>query len=246
MVKYNRDKFFDSVRKSLFAGKLSQKQVDGMNAILGEFERRNPGAADSRFLAYPLGTTYHETAQTMQPIEEYGKGKTYPYGKMDPETKQTYYGRGYVQLTWRDNYAKVDDTFYLSGDKSLEWHADNALEPKMAADIMFEGMEEGWFRSDSKGKQTMKRYFNATMNDPYGAREIINGDKTKIPNWSNGVSIGNLIAGYHQKFLSALVASVIVDPTPEPNPLSNVVVAVDIVAPEGVTLEVTLNGKKQP
>lgn len=34
-------------------------------------------------------------------------------------------------------------------------------------------------------------------------------------------------------------------PEPEPNPPSNVVVAVNVVAPEGVTLEVTLNGKKQ-
>jgi len=35
----------------------------------------------------------------MQPIEEYGKGKGMKYGSPDPETGQTYYGRGFVQTT---------------------------------------------------------------------------------------------------------------------------------------------------
>ena len=58
------------------------------------------------------------------------------------------------------------------------------------------------------GKQTLERYFNETTDNSYGAREIINGDKSKVPSWSNGVCIGNLIKGYHIDFLAALEAAV--------------------------------------
>jgi len=68
-------------------------------------------------------------------------------------------------------------------------------------------MEEGWFRSDKSGLQNLDRYFNETCDDSYGAREIINGDKHIVPSWSGGVSIGNLIKGYHINFLAALEAA---------------------------------------
>src|SRR5262245_30152095 len=71
-VTFDRKLYFDSVRPSLFAGKMNQQQVDGQNAILSEWEDEQP-AEDLRWLAYPLATTLHETASTMWPIEEYGK-----------------------------------------------------------------------------------------------------------------------------------------------------------------------------
>ena len=54
--------------------------------------------ADLRWLAYILATDYHETAYTMQPIEEYGKGAGYDYGEPDPVTGEIYFGTGLVQL----------------------------------------------------------------------------------------------------------------------------------------------------
>ena len=203
---FNRTVFFDIVRGSLFHGGMTQQQVDGMSAILSAWEE-NPRSDNLRWLSYPLATTAHETGFTMWPIEEYGKGSGMEYGKKDPETGQTYYGRGYVQTTWRDNYARADSELGLTGDRSCEWHAENQLDPEIAAETMFQGMVEGWFRSDSKGRQTLERYFNDTVDDSYGAREIINGDKSKVPSWSGGVSIGNLIKGYHIDFLAALEAS---------------------------------------
>jgi hypothetical protein len=237
LLMFDRKIYFDSVRPSLFAGSLSTDQVEGQEAILGEWELQvtEPLMTDIRWLAYMLATTYHETAQTMQPIEEYNKGQGMKYGTKDPETGQTYYGRGYVQLTWRDNYARATGELGLKGASDLEWHAEMALDPQIAADVMFLGMANGWFRSDSQGKQTLERYFNDSKDDSYGAREIINGDKTVVPSWSNGVSIGNLIKGYHQKFLSALAAAIILpeplppEPTPEPT-----VTEVYITAPAGV------------
>jgi hypothetical protein len=199
---FDRETYFDSVRASLFGGSMTSGQVSGQEAILLGWEIE-PRSDDLRHLAYCLATTKHETANEMQPIEEYGKGSGQPYGIPDSETGQTYYGRGYVQLTWRDNYARASDELGLTDDADIEWHADGALDPAIAAAVMFEGMTEGWFRSPNK----LALYFSEGVNDPYGAREIINGDKHIIPSWSNGVSIGKLIAGYHQHFLTALQES---------------------------------------
>jgi len=209
---FDRDTFFGVIRSSLFHGSLTQQQVDGMNAILDAWED-NPRSDNLKHLAYPLATTAHETGFTMAPIEEYGKGSGMEYGKPDPETGQTYYGRGYVQLTWRDNYARADTELNIGGEDSLEWHAERALDHYVAAEVMFQGMEEGWFRSDGKGRQTLDRYFSDTVDDSFTAREIINGDKSKIPSWSGGVSIGNLIKGYHIQFLAALEAAAAVAST---------------------------------
>lgn len=202
----DRDVFFDAVRGPLFHGSMTQQQVDGMNAILDSWEV-NPCSEDLRHVGYALATTAHETGFTMSPIEEYGKGSGKEYGKPDPETNQTYYGRGYVQLTWRENYARADDELGFQNIDSLEWHAERALDHHVAAAVMFQGMTEGWFRGDEDGRQTLDRHFNEMTDDAYGAREIINGDKHIVPSWSGGVSIGNLIKGYHIHFLSALEAA---------------------------------------
>jgi putative chitinase len=201
-MKFDRKIFFDAVRVHPFGGSLTQGQVDGMEAILARWEA-SPTSDDLRHLGYPLATTYHETGQEMQPIEEYGQGEGHEYGEPDPETGQTYYGRGFVQLTWRDNYAKATQELGLAGDDDLEWHADRALDPVIAAEVMFVGMTDGWFRSG----HTLARYFNDDTDDAFNAREIINGDKDTVPAWSDHESIGALVAGYHADFMGALEAS---------------------------------------
>jgi hypothetical protein len=85
MSSINRTFFFTQVRRTLFANNLRQTQVDGINAILDGWEAKY-SAEDDRWLAYALATTYPETDQHMQPIEEYGKGRGMPYGKPDPTT----------------------------------------------------------------------------------------------------------------------------------------------------------------
>ena len=242
-MKFDRKIYFDALRKWPFGGSLSQQQVDGQNAILDRWEKE-PLGDDLRWLAYPLATTLHETASTMWPIEEHGKGAGHSYGVPDPETGQTYYGRGYIQLTWRDNYARAANELDLTLGDDLEWHADRALDPAIAADVMFIGMAEGWFRHDNAGKpETLARYFNDDVDDPYGAREIINGDKTVVPGWSDGVSIGKLIAGYHDQFLAALVASAVEGPASElpPEPETETItfrLTIAVTVPRGSTVKV--------
>ena len=160
-ILFDRATYFDLVRDSLFAGKMSQQQVDGQEFILDTWEDTRPGH-DVRWLAYSLSTTIHETASTMAPIEEYGKGKGRPYGIPDPVTKETYYGRGFVQLTWKENYSKMTpivDPMFPSTAIDLVKNPSQALVPFIAAAIMFEGMERGSFRRNSYAGALLRRRY---------------------------------------------------------------------------------------
>jgi putative chitinase len=231
-VLFDRKVFFDSVRDSLFSGTLSQQQVDGMNFKLAAWEL-NPRSEDLRWLSYPFATSYHETAATMWPIEEIGKGKGKLYGKPDPNTGKLYYGRGDVQLTWADNYARATKELDLSGDDDLYWHPEKALEPSISAAVMYSGMVEGWFR-----KHKLADYFSKTKDDAFNARDIINGDKKIVPKWSNGVSIGSLVRNYHEKFLYALKKSYREPIEPEPETTGTVTIQT-----EG-NVRIVVNGKE--
>lgn len=131
---------------------------------------------DIRWAAYMLATVKHECANTWQPIEEYGKGAGRPYGKVvkvvDPATKKTikntYYGRGYVQLTWESNYTNMDQALHLSGPNSLHLHPEKALVASTAYAIMSHGMRNGSFT----GKK-LSDYIGART-DYRNARRIIN------------------------------------------------------------------------
>lgn len=184
----NRKVFFDSVLKNF--GKLKQSQVDGFGFILTVWEES--GLKDLRWLAYMLATTWHETARTMQPIEEYGKGHGKAYGVIDPKTGFAYYGRGYVQLTWASNYKRMGELLKLP----LYEHPTLALDPKAAARIMFEGMILGESHHGDFTGKSLENYFNDKVDDPVSARRII-----------NGMDHAELIASSHRKFLSALGAA---------------------------------------
>lgn len=179
----NREFFYSSVRNSLFHGKLKQAQVNGMNAILDEWEK-NYSNGDDRFLAYMLATTFHETATTMQPIEEYGRGKGRTYGKPDPISGKVYFGRGFVQLTWKANYEKFAKLLKVD----LVSNPELALNLDVSTKILFVGMVKGLFT----GKK-LADYFDGAKEDWVNARRIINGtDKAQ------------LIAGYGRGFYAAV------------------------------------------
>jgi putative chitinase len=192
---YDRKHFFDTVRAGLFGGTLNQSQVDGMNYLLEVwewgFEEANPKDGTD-WLAYALATFFHETAYTMQPIEEYGKGLGKSYGKPAGPYGQCYYGRGHVQLTWETNY-KNGQQYLLDRygvEATIYPDASGMLDPQTSALISYDGMVYGWFTGVG-----LPKYFNAAkgINDPYNARRIVNGtDKAQT------------IAGYYQSFKKAL------------------------------------------
>lgn len=159
----DRKIFFAGIRQSPFPGKLTPGQVQGTTAILDEWERRK--LTDLRWLAYMLGTTKHETDHTMQPIVEGGSQKYLRSKKYWP-----WIGRGYVQLTWQKNYALFQPTIMKLFAVDILANPDGALQPDVAAYVMFEGMIKGSFT----GKK-LADYFSDAKTDWINARKIING-----------------------------------------------------------------------
>jgi putative chitinase len=199
----DRKAFFDALRKrdsGVFGTSLTVGQVGGIEAIIDEaMKRKTP----QPHLAYMLATAYHETAHTMQPIAEYGKGKGRKYGKPDGPYGLIYYGRGLVQLTWYENYLKASKETGVN----LVKYPDQAMQLDVAVEIMFDGMEQGWFTT-----RKLADYDRPIGYDYVNARRIINGTDRAA-----------MIAGYAQAFDKALTAAgydphAVPVPTPEPKP----------------------------
>ncbi len=180
MSKINRKFFFDTVRLTLFGGRLRQGQVKGLVAFL-DFWEANHSKKDDRWLAYILGTAHHEVDRKMQPIKEYG-GKAYfkrmydiegdrprvarVLGNTQPGDGVRFHGRGFVQITGRKNY----EDWAVRLNVNLIDNPDLALDIDVATRIIFGGMMDGTFT----GKK-LSHYFTGEKEDWRNARRIVNG-----------------------------------------------------------------------
>ncbi|UDF30036.1 UNVERIFIED_ORG: hypothetical protein LHK14_01570 [Roseateles sp. XES5] len=230
----NRAHFYASVRQrasGVFGRSLSQSQVQGVEAILDEGQRRG---TPLRHLAAVAAEAYHETGGRMQPVEE---NLTYsarrmrqvwpkrfptiesarPYagkpqalankvyggrlGNVAPDDGWRYRGRGLAQITGRANYARF----------GLAANPDAASDMAMAVRILFDGMEQGLFTGktladyDDRATQSL----GAPGYRYEQSRAIINGDVAV-----NGGAIGT----YARAFERALVAGGYAPRTPEHSP----------------------------
>lgn len=191
----NRKMLFDGAKKQKLFTAYDAQQVAAIDMLCSVFDKAQ--IKDIRWIAYMFATVYHETGlvrnkvmyRSMMPIEEVGKGKGRAYGKPHPVTGLVYYGRGYVQLTWYDNYRVMAALLKVD----LVRHPELALQADIAGQIMIEGMTTALsLRGDFTGK-SLENYFTATKEDPVNARRIINGtDKAE------------LIAGYYRQFKACL------------------------------------------
>lgn len=194
--------FYDFLRQdSMLGPELSNSEVEGLQAIVTACSLAFWPLA---WTAYALATAYHETAHTLQPISEYGGIKYFtrmydPLGERPTLSKKMgntssgdgpkYKGRGYVQLTWKNNYAKAAKIVGID----LITNPDLAMRADIAAKIMISGMSEGWFTGKSCSSYLPKANLVATKDQFIQARKIINGsDKA------------DLIANYAIKFQKAL------------------------------------------
>lgn len=132
---------------------------------------------DPAQIAYILGTAQHESNFGMYMSEIGARPGQYGSGN--------FWGRGFVQLTWIENY----QMWSKRTGKDLVGNPDLvAKDPKLASRILVEGMRDGTFTGVKLGN-----YINGSRQDFFGARAIVNdGDR-------NG-----LIANYAQRYLSAL------------------------------------------
>lgn len=182
---------------------LKQSQVDAINHIVQKMD-------DDKSITYPQGayilaTIWHETATTMLPIAEYGKGKGRPYGTwyknskgelysfkdgsrnsvyLQIECPHLFYGRGETQNTWYTNYEKLSKVF---GVDFLN-NPDLLLTQEWSTPVTIYSMKTGLYT----GKK-LSDYICQSKKDYVNARRIINGaDKAQ------------LIAGYADLFERAL------------------------------------------
>jgi hypothetical protein len=194
----NRHFFFDRVRVTLFDGALRQPQVDGLTAILDAWER-DYARNDDRWLAYALATAHHETGRTLQPVRERGSeaylrrmydvtgdrpALARKMGNTEPGDGAKYCGRGFVQLTWKNNYRAMTGPTCVD----LVMFPDRAMELPIATEILFTGMIRGMFTGRKLGD-----YFDGLRADWTGARRIV-----------NGTDRATLIAGYGKQYHAAI------------------------------------------
>lgn len=152
--------------------------------------------SDLRLLAYALATVRIECGSNMVPVREgfkatdaqarahvnrYGRAyaKAYPIaGGGDA----VYYGRGYVQLTWRKNYLQ----------EGIEDNPDKALEPEWAAQLLFKGLLDGRWNGQGHGLM-----YYLDRNDTYNARRTV-----------NVTNKADIVADWYKDFLETLEYSV--------------------------------------
>ena len=222
--------FFDHIRNNLFDGMLITPQVVGINNILLAYTALAP-VPNLDHLAFILANVYHETGTWMSPIKEtvmkyhtdknpsdatvikrldnaYAKGQL-PWVKK-PYWRTGYFGRGQLQITHEDNYAKFGEAFNIDlvGNPSL------ALDPAVSARIAVFGMLRGAFTNK---KLSDYGFPNAVEAPPeYNPRRIVNG--------KDGTDKD--VARYYKVFRQALinagygkeVEGEVVTPEPAPAP----------------------------
>lgn len=153
--------------------------------------------------AYVLATAYWETARTMQPVRE-----AYYLGQRAEAYRKKlryypWYGRGFAQLTWEDNYRLASQKTGVD----LIAVPDDAMRPDVAAKILVLGSRDGWFT----GKK-LSDYINGNGADYHNARRIINGT-------DKAADIAQIAMEYQTALLSAR-------PTPKPTQSTGIFAAI--------------------
>lgn len=195
----NEDVFYKKVRHSVFNGRISKNQFDGMRrliAIWGKYCSHLPVEE----LAYNLGTARGETGN-MQPIKERGK-KSYfnkynagtklgrVLGNTEPGDGFRFRGEGHVQNTGRKNArhssSRLNDHYGFGVD--FEANPDQRGVFLYSALCLFIGNNEGWWTT--RKLSDYSRW--------YDKRRVVNGTDKAAK-----------FAAWGKSFLEALEESVI-------------------------------------
>lgn len=200
--------FFARIRASLFGGRLSTAQVEGIERIL---DKGAELGVPADYMAYILATAHHETGRRMVPVREtfaasdkaaaatleaaWKRGqlpwvKT-PYWRADAEGKY-WFGRGLPQATHKANYARMGDILGID----FVADPDLMLDPEIAVAVMFEGMLPGLSGKGDFTGVSLDDFLAGPKEDLVGARRVINGVESK-----------DLVASYAKAYLAALTAA---------------------------------------
>jgi len=248
LMKFNREIFYAEYKKQF--GALSPLQVKGLNRLLNGYETYYGWWDNLWQIASSLAQIKHETAHTFNPVVEafyvgdpdkpgFYLGNTERVRRVQRSFRYyPHFGMGDIQLTWEENYAEQDglirkyfpervaDFERRTKQKfNLIEHPTQVLDPWISFCVMTIGMHKGTFRDG----HSLDRYFNGKVCDPFGAREIVNGDKHYKIKGTN-IKIGDRIASDTKKFAAVLRAAQINDLTPD-----NVSDAIDLLQIDDVS-----------
>jgi len=205
----NRKAFYNALRGgTMFPRGFTSDQVAGMENLLNVWDKFFSGDSDF-LLAYDLGTAFHETAATMQPIVE--RGPVSYFDKYEPGTKlgkilgnvlkgdgYRFRGEGHVQNTGRNNARKatlrINELFKLGID--LVANPEKRGDPFISAISLFLGNKEGWWT----GKDLLDYIDGIAEGDKEDLREFVNARRVV-----NGTDKANKIGGHALEFYHAIV-----------------------------------------
>lgn len=190
----NYEKEFPNVDKKgkpIPLGESVKGSLRRMFKSISEYYSNEKRCCNKYHIAYMLATAKLETGHTFDPVEEANwlswsvrknyfeemydpiLGKNENRRKMARDNENTtqgdgekYFGRGYVQLTWKKNYRKMQEKFKVDLINKRE----NALNHELAIKIMIYGSEQGIFTGAK-----LSTFINDSKKDYYNARRVING-----------------------------------------------------------------------
>lgn len=166
-MKIDRAAFFDSVRRTVFMGRISVTQFAFLTPLIEELQKNDDLLPQEA--AYILATAHWET-DSFRAMTEYASGSAYEgradLGNVKNGDGPKFKGRGYPMLTGRRNYALMSTFTRLDLINSPAL----AAAPKISAPIIIEGMRKGIFTG-----RRLAEFIGPDFCDYRGARRIING-----------------------------------------------------------------------
>lgn len=172
--------------------------------ILNAAERQ--GITDTNQLAYILATAAHESSLGGSMVE---KGSLHYFDKYEnilgntqPGDGYLFRGRGYVQVTGRDNYAAISRDLGLPDIKVggkveayLVAFPDKLTDPDIAADALVYGMKHGAFTGLG-----LNDFIHGSHVNFDGARKIVNGYvKSQADNATNFANVFARVLDNYQR-----------------------------------------------
>lgn len=150
---------FSSNSKYDFSSKNSTKQAIAQ-------ECRVQGLTLDTQIAYVLATAEWESNRTFEPVKEaYWLSEKWRENNL---RYYPYYGRGFVQLTWENNYRKYSKL--LVPERDLVSKPDDAMLPEVALFILVHGFKTGTFTG-----RKITDFINEDKTDFIECRRCING-----------------------------------------------------------------------